>query len=152
MRLLQYIYFLLLPLPSCISDSRNKTTSTTNTDTISAPSQPAAPTPPSASPDTNVYANQRFRKVQVKKLNDDTYQVTGQGQIFEASFGWVVEDGHEELKQGHEMTSMGAPEWGDFSFTIQVSPKRRNSVMHLILFETSAMDGSRQHELPIPLK
>ena len=102
--------------------------------------------------DTTVYANQRFRNVQVKKLGDYKYHVTGQGQIFEASFGWVVEDGHNELKQGHEMTSMGAPEWGDFSFNIEASPTRPNSVLHLILFETSAKDGSRQHELAIPLR
>jgi len=62
-----------------------------------------------------------------------------------------VEDGHDELKKGFEMTDAGAPEWGNFIFTINVAKKRPNSTLHLIIFESSAKDGSRQHELPILL-
>ena len=49
------------------------------------------------------------------------------------------------------MTDAGAPEWGKFEFAISVHKKRKNSTLTLILFESSAMDGSRQHELPITL-
>ena len=77
--------------------------------------------------------------------------IKGKGQIFEANFSWIIEDGHEELQQGHQMTDAGAPEWGNFSFTVNASKKRPNSTLHLILFEISAKDGSRQHELPVPL-
>ncbi len=49
------------------------------------------------------------------------------------------------------MTDMGAPEWGNFSFTVDVEKKRPNSTLTLILFESSAKDGSRQFELPILL-
>lgn len=97
------------------------------------------------------YSNKRFKDVTVEKTGEHTFLITGKGQIFEANFGWVVEDGHYELKKGFEMTDAGAPEWGNFSFTIDVSKKQENSTLHLILFETSAMDGSRQHELPIIL-
>lgn len=100
---------------------------------------------------SKTYSNKRFKDVTVEKTNDHTFLITGKGQIFEANFGWVVEDGHYELKKGFEMTDAGAPEWGNFSFTIDVTKKRENSTLHLILFETSAMDGSRQHELPILL-
>ena len=98
-----------------------------------------------------VHANDRFREVSVEKIDEQTYRVKGEAQIFEANFGWVVEDGHNELKQGNEMTSAGAPEWGEFEFTVEVEKERENSTLTLVLFESSAKDGSRQHELPIAL-
>lgn len=97
------------------------------------------------------YSNQRFRNVTVEKVNDNKFRIKGEGQIFEANFNWVVEDGHDELKNGYEMTDAGAPEWGKFDFTIDVAKNRENSTLTLILFEISAKDGSRQHELPIAL-
>jgi hypothetical protein len=50
------------------------------------------------------------------------------------------------------MTDAGAPEWGNFNFVIEVAKQRSNSTLHLILYETSAKDGSRQHLLPIKLE
>ncbi|HEX8269096.1 MAG TPA: Gmad2 immunoglobulin-like domain-containing protein [Flavobacterium sp.] len=98
-----------------------------------------------------IHANERFRNVTVEKLEDNKYKVSGEGQIFEASFGWVVEDGHNELKKGFAMTDAGAPAWGKFNFFIDAAKERENSTLILILFETSAKDGSRVHELPITL-
>ena len=98
-----------------------------------------------------IYANARFKEVTVEKTGDNTFLIKGKGQIFEANFNWVVEDGHEELKTGYTTTDAGAPEWGNFSFTIDAPKKRANSTLHLIIFELSANDGSRQHELPILL-
>ncbi|HSN48136.1 MAG TPA: Gmad2 immunoglobulin-like domain-containing protein [Flavobacterium sp.] len=98
------------------------------------------------------YSNQRFREVQVEKLADNQFRVRGQGQIFEASFNWVVEDGHYELAEGFETTDAGAPEWGNFDFTLDIPKKDANSTLTLILYESSAKDGSRQHELPVPLE
>ena len=108
-----------------------------------------AKTEPSESQKT--YANERFKNVTVEETGADTYKIKGKGQIFEANFGWVVEDGHNELKKGFEMTDAGAPEWGNFEFTINVKKDRPNSTLTLILFESSAKDGSRVHQLPIPL-
>ena len=99
----------------------------------------------------HVYSNQRFKDVTVEKLDGDSFRVKGRAQVFEANLSWVVEDGHEELKKGFQMTSAGAPEWGEFVFTIDVEKKRPNSTLTLILFESSSKDGSRQFELPIPL-
>jgi len=99
----------------------------------------------------HVYSNQRFKDVTVEKLDGDSFRVKGRAQVFEANLSWVVEDGHEELKKGFQMTSAGAPEWGEFVFTVDVQKKRPNSTLTLILFESSAKDGSRQFELPIPL-
>lgn len=97
------------------------------------------------------YSNTRFREVTVDKLNDTTFRIRGEAQIFEASFGWVVEDGHNELKTGFSTADKGAPEWGKFDFTVNARKERENSTLHLVLFETSMKDGSRQHELMVPL-
>lgn len=99
-----------------------------------------------------IYSNFRFRNVTVEKTGEHRYTIKGQGQIFEASFDWVVEDGHNELMKGFEMTDAGAPEWGNFSFTIEVKKQRPNSTLMLVLYETSAKDGSRQYELPVLLE
>src|SRR5688572_4943764 len=75
------------------------------------------------------YNNARFRNVTIMKVAPDSYQITGQGQIFEASFNWVVEDGHNELKHGYQSTDAGAPEWGNFNFKLQVAKERPNSTL-----------------------
>ena len=97
------------------------------------------------------YANERFKDVTVEKTGDHKFLIKGKGQIFEANFNWVVADGLEELKTGYTTTDAGAPAWGDFSFTIDAPKKRANSTLHLIIFELSAKDGTRQHELPLLL-
>ena len=105
--------------------------------------------PDSAKP--SPYSNERFKDVTVERRGDSTFVVKGKAQIFEAQFSWVVEDGQEELKQGFSMTDAGAPEWGNFNFTVNVAKNRPNSTLHLILFESSPKDGSRQYELPVLL-
>jgi hypothetical protein len=115
-------------------------------ETVQVKKQTAPETP---LPET--YANKRFRDVTVERVGRDSFLIRGQGQIFEANFNWIVEDGHEELKRGFQMTDAGAPEWGKFEFGITAHKKRERSTLTLILFEISAMDGSRQYELPIPL-
>ena len=97
------------------------------------------------------YSNERFREVTVEKITINKFRVKGEGQIFEANFSWVVEDGHNELKNGFDMTDAGAPEWGKFDFTFEVSKINENTTLTLIIFEISVKDGSRQHELPIAL-
>ena len=115
------------------------------------PQQIQTEKPTASSPAAKTYSNARFKEVTVEKIAEHKFLVQGKGQIFEASFNWVVEDGHEEIKKGFEMTDAGAPEWGNFKFTIDVQKKDPNSTLHLILFESSAKDGSRQYELPITL-
>lgn len=101
--------------------------------------------------DTTVYENDRFREVRVKRLDTDLFEISGEAQVFEGNFNWTLEDGHRVLKQGHEPTSAGAPEFGEFNFRLIAAKRDSNSTLHLILFESSAKNGKRQHELPIPL-
>lgn len=158
-----YLFLFLMIMAACNAGNQSNETEKT-TDSLAAPDtivtekkddEPVTNDSVSNSPinpqPSKTYSNQRFKDVTVKKTGDHRFLVEGKGQIFEASFSWVVEDGHEELLQGHNMTDAGAPEWGNFSFTIEVNKKRPNSTLHLVLFEMSAKDGSRQHELPVLL-
>ena len=97
------------------------------------------------------YSNERFKEVSIARIADHKFQLKGKAQVFEATFSWVIEDGYEELQKGSQMTNAGAPEWGEFSFTVEAEKKRDNSTLTLILFESSPKDGSRQYELPIML-
>lgn len=107
--------------------------------------------PEAVVPVPKTYGNKRFRDVMVERIGETKFRIQGRGQIFEANFNWIVEDGHEEIKKGFQMTDAGAPEWGKFEFIIDVQKKRENSTLTLVLFESSAMDGSRQYELPVVL-
>ena len=110
------------------------------------------PDTPKMEPQTGkFYSNEAFKDVAVEKVADDKYKITGKARVFEAAFSWVVEDGHNELKEGHEMTSEGAPAFGNFTFTVEVNKQNPNSTLMMILYEASAKDGSRQHQLAIPL-
>lgn len=123
------------PEPSVAPDTINRNNSSTSETT--------------ESPIT--YGNERFRDVTVTKTGDQTFLVKGLGRFFEAAFSWVIEDGHDELQKGNQMTDAGAPEWGKFSFEVKAPKKNPNSTLHIILFESSPKDGSRQGELPILL-
>jgi Immunoglobulin-like domain of bacterial spore germination len=149
--MLKNICLLLLSfLSACTGNgTRDETQNVDSIDNAIDSSEKLGEPPPSL---TKKYSNTRFRNVTVTKSAESTYTIQGEGQIFEANFGWVVEDGHNELKQGFQMTDAGAPEWGKFKFTVMVEKQQPNSTLTLILFETSAKDGSRQYELPVVLE
>ena len=140
------LYFLsALLLAGCTGNEPQKETSV-HRDTMAV-----RPAPAVAQTAAKIYANDRFKEVTVEQTGEHTFLIQGKGQIFEASFNWVVEDGHNELKKGYEMTDAGAPEWGAFRFQVDVQKERANSTLMLILFESSAKDGGRQYELPVLL-
>ena len=129
--------------PVTVPDSLNRAADTASITKIRADAQ--------GNTSARQYQNTRFREVTVQKLTENSFRVQGKGQIFEAGFGWVLHDGQKELSKGYQMTDAGAPEWGKFDFTVKVEKPRPDATLELILFETSAKDGSRQHELPIQL-
>lgn len=157
--MIKLLYFITaITLIACNEPSAEKNAETKNPQASETPTnktkeqEETKPPGKDDSPTGKTYSNKRFRNVTVQKTGDDTYKISGEGQIFEANFGWVVEDGHNEILKGHQMTDAGAPEWGKFNFTIKVKKERSNSTLTLVLFETSAKDGSRQYELPIVLE
>jgi hypothetical protein len=99
----------------------------------------------------DVYHNETFKDVLVKKTGETTYEVSGKARVFEAVYHYMVRDGNEVVTDGHGMTDAGAPEFGNFSFTVDAKKKVATEALYLVLFEVSAKDGSMQHELPIPL-
>lgn len=148
---MRWIFLLSVVILIACNNTRTKTAVKddalqTNAETIQVTkeTEPEAPLP-------KTYSNKRFRDVTVERIGQDTFLIRGQGQIFEANFSWIVEDGHNELKKGYQMTEAGAPAWGNFEFAINVQKKRENSTLTLVLFESSPKDGSRQYELPITL-
>jgi len=137
---------------SCNNNSDSATEDKDSADVPAIVDTPAGQLPISRDTTTaKVYSNDRFRNVTIQSLGQDSFRVKGKAQIFEASFGWVIEDGHNELKQGFTTSDAGAPEWGNFDFSFTAKKQRENSTLHVILFETSMKDGSRVHELPIAL-
>jgi hypothetical protein len=152
---MKHIYFLLaITLAGCNSNERqNETNANRDTEKVDTEQTREIKTekPPVPLPAAKIYSNERFKEVTVEKIGEHTFLIQGKGQIFEASFSWIVEDGHQELKKGFEMTDAGAPEWGEFRFTIDVQKERANSTLILVLFESSPKDGSRQYELPVEL-
>ncbi|MBE5396692.1 Gmad2 immunoglobulin-like domain-containing protein [Brevibacillus borstelensis] len=124
----------------------------------SDPAQPETPQPgtstqPTDDQDKNDETNKNdsFHVASVEKTGEDTFTIKGKARVFEGNFQYVVEDGHNELTKGNVQTSAGAPEWGDFEFTVKVKKDQPNSTLTLVLFESSPKDGSRRMELPIAL-
>jgi hypothetical protein len=144
--LLPAVLLLACAMAGCQSGDTNDDASTNNVATLSDTVR--------SRPDTvshKVFSNERFKNVRVQRVDENTFRITGEAQVFEAAFSWSLEDGHYELKQGHEMTDAGAPAWGRFGFSIDADKKDPDTTLTLVLFESSPKDGSRQHELPLPL-
>ena len=157
---INWAIFIYLFMLSCTSNTDNNSPSISEKDTqvidstiptILSPKDTVAKKvePQDSSFKTGPHSNARFKDVFVERIGD-SYRVRGKAQVFEAVLSWVVEDGHNQLKKGFEMTDAGAPEFGNFEFRFTIN-KKDNTTPHLILFESSAKDGSPQHELPIKL-
>ena len=146
---MKIIFFLWIVLiVSCNSnESKHGDHKSTSSDTVIAEKN----SQPDSTVTSKTYSNERFRNVTVDKITENKFRIKGQAQIFEATFSWVIEDGHDEIKSGFQMTDAGAPEWGNFDFTVEAEKTDPASVLDFILFEVSAKDGSRVYELPILL-
>lgn len=83
------------------------------------------------------------------EVNGD-FVVSGLARVFEGTINYEFEDGHFIIDQGFTTASEGAPEWGEFEFTIKLDDER-NYAGRVVLSEESAEDGSRMNELLIPI-
>lgn len=76
--------------------------------------------------------------------------LSGQARVFEATFQYRLEDGHNVLAEGFVTTTEGAPEWGSFNVEIEfLEPTSPHGVLQI--YEESAEDGTPRHELQIPV-
>ncbi|PGS52251.1 Gmad2 immunoglobulin-like domain-containing protein [Bacillus sp. AFS041924] len=97
--------------------------------------------------------NEAFKVTSV--VNESTGKnvliVEGKARVFEATFLYRIEDGHNVLAEGYTMTDMGAPEWGNFKLVINYTqPTSPNGV--LTLYVASAKDGQPENILNIPIQ
>ncbi|MCT8139207.1 GerMN domain-containing protein [Anaerobacillus sp. CMMVII] len=81
----------------------------------------------------------------------DRIVVRGLARVYEGTIMYEFEDGHFILAEGFTTASEGAPGWGEFEIIIELDEVSKYSGT-VILYEESANDGSRRHELKIPVK
>jgi hypothetical protein len=150
-----YLIFLLF-IAGCIENQAEKNTGTIQgerTDSVSAVFADTAVEIIDSTLDAEhheIISNGRFRNISITKT-DTVFTITGQARVFEATIDWVIEDRQQVIKKGYVNAGKGAPEWGNFKLTIRLKKPSTNSSVKLILFETSANDGSRQYEVPLTL-
>lgn len=136
-----------------IACNKQKETETNNNDTlVSIDSIIVEETVELEKQNLKEFSNERFRKVTMEKVGENKFRLRGEAQVFEATFNWVIEDGHYVFDQGFQTTNAGAPEWGKFDFTVEAKKTDNNSTLHIVLYEASAKDGSHQYELPVTLE
>lgn len=80
----------------------------------------------------------------------DKIVVRGLARVFEGTIQYEFEDGHFVFDKGFTTASEGAPGWGEFEIVIDLD-KIPSGSARVILYEESAKDGSRLHELQIPV-
>lgn len=97
--------------------------------------------------------NEAFRSIIVSGSNG-TYTIAGEARVFEATVQYEVEDGHIIFDEGFVTASTGGPEWGIFKIDIQIPEESlpEFGTISIILYSESAEDGSRLHELAVPLE
>jgi len=131
---MKQILFFLVTISAACNDhqqqSQNKTDtgavkSRTDTTLIIEEIRSEEPPPPPPPPPPKIYANARFKDVVVEQTGAHQFLINGKAQVFEANISWVVEDGHEELKKGFQMTDAGAPAWGNFTFSLMCKKSNR---------------------------
>lgn len=144
------VLFVLIACDGKVKDTESQTADNQKVDT-SLTQQAGEDVHTNGSSPGDGYANGSFKNVTIQRVDAHTFVVEGEARVFEGTVSWVVEDGHNELVKGFETTDAGAPAWGHFAFTIEVQKREPNSTLTLVLFESSAKDGSRLHELPVPL-
>ncbi|MBD8067571.1 BsuPI-related putative proteinase inhibitor [Bacillus sp. PS06] len=87
--------------------------------------------------------NVAFRNIEVMGSGGE-YTVTGEARVFEASFFYAVEDGHDYIIPETVITTKaGAPSWAPFEINLSIPSEKlpSNGTLTLELFERSAKDG-----------
>ncbi|GIP40378.1 hypothetical protein J31TS4_36580 [Paenibacillus sp. J31TS4] len=99
------------------------------------------------------HANTAFRVMEVSGKNGK-YTVKGQARVFEGVMHYAVSDGHDYLLDRHRQLEGGAPAWASFELQLDIPADKLpgNGTLMLELYEESGKDGSRVHELAVPLE
>jgi hypothetical protein len=134
----------------CLAACSNKSASSDTSSATGDTTQTDAPIDPAFDP-PKMYFNDRFKDVFIKNTGPTAWSAIGKAQIFERMFSWEVENGQKQLLRGIHQVDAAAPEWGNFNFDFNTGPFNADSTLVLVLYEKNPQDGSRTHELKIPL-
>lgn len=119
-----------------------------DTNRLEVPADTAAKGQGAASP--QAHASNRFNDGQVKKAAGNRFRGTGKARVFEARFDWAVQHNGQPLATGFESTDAGAPAWRNFAFALPGVKAGAATPRPLVLFESGAKDGGRQHQPVVP--
>jgi uncharacterized protein YceK len=98
--------------------------------------------------------NTAFRNIEVIGKNGE-YTVSGEARVFEATFFYTVDDGHDYIiDETLVKAKEGAPTWSPFEITISILEGNLpdNGVLNINIYERSAKDGSKSNLYYMPLQ
>lgn len=91
-----------------------------------------------------------FAPTPQEQIDAPLITVSGEANVFEGTFLWSLEDGHDILASGEITVEQGAPEWAAFDFEVAFD-QASSPGLSLILYTLSAKDGQIEHQLIVPL-
>lgn len=95
-----------------------------------------------------IKSNNNIKVMQFDKINGGVH-VSGVAKVFEATVNYAIENkSGDVLEEGVTMASIGGPKWGKFDFEVCYMP---NNTHYIVIFTTSARDGTRQNEIKLKL-
>ncbi|SIS47685.1 BsuPI-related putative proteinase inhibitor [Salimicrobium flavidum] len=103
---------------------------------------------------TSIEGNDAFRNLELSGENGE-YTVSGEARVFEGTFLYRVEDGHNELvPETPVQVDSGAPSWSSFELDISIpeSDLPDFGTLTLMLYENSAKDGEPTNINYVPLE
>jgi Intracellular proteinase inhibitor/Immunoglobulin-like domain of bacterial spore germination len=98
--------------------------------------------------------NTAFRNVKVEGQSGK-YKVTGEARVFEGSFHYTVDDGHNYIiDEQVAHVKQGAPEWSPFELNLSIQSEKwpENGTLTLHLYERSEKDGNVIHSYDVALE
>ncbi|MBM6617099.1 BsuPI-related putative proteinase inhibitor [Bacillus suaedaesalsae] len=98
--------------------------------------------------------NTAFRNINVTGENGE-YTITGEARVFEATFFYSVEDGHEVIiPETVVHANEGAPSWSHFELKISIPKNKlpKNGTITAQIYERSANDDSVVNQVHVSLQ
>lgn len=95
-----------------------------------------------------IKSNNNIKVMQFEKTNRGVH-LSGVARVFEATVNYALETkSGNVLEKGVTTASIGGPKWGKFDFEVCRIP---NKAHYIVIFTTSARDGTRQNEIKLKL-
>ncbi|KAA0546492.1 hypothetical protein FZW96_14695 [Bacillus sp. BGMRC 2118] len=107
-----------------------------------------------SSSDSEQQENSAFRNMKVSG-KDGQYKITGEARVFEATFFYTVEDGHEVLiPETVVQAKEGAPSWSQFELNLSIPKDKlpKNGTITAQIYERSANDDSIVNRVNLALQ